>query len=140
MGNASAAVFEAIQGLKRIPNTRVCAHSSFYQSAPIDSTGPDYINAVVRVATLLCAPDLLIHLQSLEISAGRERPFPNAPRTLDLDLLLYGSATISSDRLNVPHPRMWQRAFVVVPLAELNPALVPSQVLLGVQQQVIRKI
>ena len=106
----------------------------------MDSSGPDYINAVVQVTTGLSAPALLRQLQALEIAAGRERPFPNAPRTLDLDLLRYGDARIDSAFLTVPHPRMWQRAFVLLPLAEIAPRLVAEAALRAVQGQQVEKL
>jgi pimeloyl-ACP methyl ester carboxylesterase len=92
---------------------------------------------VVQVTTCLSAPALLRELQALEAAAGRERPFHNAPRTLDLDLLLFGDARIDSPSLNVPHPRMWQRAFVLLPLAEIAPGLVSDDVLQAVRGQQI---
>jgi pimeloyl-ACP methyl ester carboxylesterase len=103
----------------------------------VDSSGPDYVNAVVQVTTCLSAPALLRELQALEAAAGRERPFPNAPRTLDLDLLLYGDARIDSPSLIVPHPRMWQRAFVLLPLSEIAPGLVSDDALQAVRGQQI---
>jgi 2-amino-4-hydroxy-6-hydroxymethyldihydropteridine diphosphokinase len=99
--------------------------------------GSDYLNAVAEIQTSLNAPALLQCLQQLEQAAGRERPYPDAPRTLDLDLLLYGSASIQSADLTVPHPRMWQRAFVLVPLAEIAPGLVGHSHLQAVQGQKI---
>ena len=94
---------------------------------------------MVEVETSLPAPALLQHLQQIEHAAGRERRYPNAPRTLDLDLLLYGSASIDSANLVVPHPRMWQRAFVLVPLAEIAPGLVSDSRLQAVQGQKISR-
>jgi 2-amino-4-hydroxy-6-hydroxymethyldihydropteridine diphosphokinase len=88
----------------------------------------------------LTALDLLLHLQALELAAGRERPYPDAPRTLDLDILLYGSAQIDSAQLVIPHPRMVQRAFVLVPLAEIAPELVPAAQLAAVAEQAIEKL
>jgi 2-amino-4-hydroxy-6-hydroxymethyldihydropteridine diphosphokinase len=95
-----------------------------YRSAPIDSSGPDYLNAVAAVATELAPHALLQALQAIELRHGRERPYRNAPRTLDLDLLLFGEQRIDSPDLVVPHPRMHERAFVLRPLADLAPALV----------------
>ena len=104
-------------------------------SLPGHTPGNDYINAVAEIETKLPAPTLLQHLQQIEQAAGRERQYRNAPRTLDLDLLLYGSASIESANLVVPHPRMWQRAFVLVPLAEIAPSLVRDLHLQAVQHQ-----
>jgi 2-amino-4-hydroxy-6-hydroxymethyldihydropteridine diphosphokinase len=135
LGNAVQTLQEAIKNLNSIPHTSLVKHSSLYQSAPIDSSGPDYINAVAEVLTYLPAPLLLEKLQNQEHDAGRQRPYPNAPRTLDLDILLYGSAQIQSPMLTVPHPRMAQRAFVLHPLAEIAPQLVPQNALQAVQHQ-----
>ena len=124
LGDAQRALHDAIDALDRIPHTDLQRSSSFWRSAPVDAGGPDYVNAVAQVATRLTAPELLAELQIIERAAGRQRPYRNAPRTLDLDLLLYGSARMSSAELTVPHPRMRERAFVLLPLAELAPALV----------------
>ena len=98
-----------------------------YRTAPIDSSGPDYLNAVAEIATTLTAPDLLTALQAIEQGAGRERPYRNAPRTLDLDLLLYGDTAIDQPGLHVPHPRLAERAFALVPLVEVAPdAIIPG--------------
>ena len=100
------------------------AKSSLYRSAPIESSGPDYLNTVVVLHTRLGAHELLAHMLRIEQARGRARPYRNAPRTLDLDLLVYGDERIHSDALTVPHPRMHLRAFVLRPLAEVAPALV----------------
>jgi 2-amino-4-hydroxy-6-hydroxymethyldihydropteridine diphosphokinase len=111
-----------------IADTRVTARSRLWRSAPVDAQGPDFLNAVVLVDTRLDAFSLLAALRALEADAGRERPYRNAPRTLDLDLLLYGEARIAAPpRLVVPHPRMTGRAFVLRPLLELLPdATIPG--------------
>ena len=140
LGNAPQAVRQAIADLAHIPGVQRLTASSVYCTAPINSTGPDYLNAVVVLQTILSAHDLLLRLQSLESGAGRERPYRNAPRTLDLDLLLFGDANIATDNLTVPHPRMWERAFVVIPLAEIAPGLVSQQLLLRVADQRIEKL
>ncbi|MFM2274297.1 MAG: hypothetical protein RL211_169 [Pseudomonadota bacterium] len=138
LGDARAVVLQAIDDIALLPQTTRTHRSSLYGTAPVDSSGPDYINAVVAVSTSLTAPDLLLHLQRLEQIAGRERPYPNAPRTLDMDILLYGAARIESPSLVVPHPRMFERAFVLVPLAEIAPGLVLAEQLRAVQGQGIR--
>lgn len=140
LGDARGALERAIHSLGRIEGIAVTAQSSLYASAPVESSGPDYVNAVVEVATVLTAPELLRCLQGLEAQAGRERPFRNAPRTLDLDLLLYGDAHIASATLTVPHPRMWQRAFVLLPLAEIAPQRVPAAHLQQVVGQAISRL
>ncbi len=122
LGDAAQAVRNAFGQLALIPQTTLERRSSLHQTAPIDSSGPDYINAVAEISTRLTALELLFQLQRIENEAGRERPYRNAPRTLDLDLLLYGSARIDSERLTVPHPRMLERDFVMVPLAEVAPS------------------
>ena len=137
LGDATQAVQNALRSLGQILGTRLVRASNLYRTAPIDSSGPDYINAVAEITTTLTAPDLLSALQRIEQAAGRERPYLNAPRTLDLDLLLYGSAIIASPHLTVPHPRMWERAFVVVPLAEIGPRLVSLDRLATVAGQAI---
>ena len=135
LGDARAAVVQAMDDIAALPGTAVTRRSSLYGTTPIDSSGPDYINAVVATSTRLSAPDLLAHLQRLELSAGRKRPYRNAPRTLDIDILLYGTAHIESPTLLVPHPRMGERAFVLVPLAEVAPDLVPAGQLSAVAGQ-----
>ncbi len=139
LGDARQAVNTALGAFNALPGTRLTKASSLYRTAPVDSSGPDYINAVAEVSTLLTAPNLLLALQQIEHLAGRERPYLNAPRTLDLDLLLFGAATIDSPHLTVPHPRMWDRAFVLVPLAEIAPSLVPHAALAAVQDQSIQR-
>ena len=140
LGDALQTVERAISDIDAIAGTRVTKRSSLYRTGPVDSSGPDYINAVVEVATTLTAPDLLLKLGQLEQVAGRQRSYRNAPRTLDLDLLLFGSARIDSPRLVVPHPRMETRAFVLVPLAEIAPDLVGPQALLAVADQSCRRV
>lgn len=149
LGDAAAALRHAVKAIAQLPQTQLVKASSIYKTAPLVSGGDqtsttdpaqyggDYLNAVVKVETGLSAPALLQSLQQIEQAAGRERPYPNAPRTLDLDLLLYGSASIESARLMVPHPRMWERAFVLVPLAEIAPGLVGDLRLQAVQHQKI---
>ena len=129
LGDPRTAVRKAIEDLAQLPGTVTVAVSSLYGSAPLDADGPDYVNAVVQVRTALSPDALLAALQAIEQQAGRERPYRNAPRTLDLDILLYGEYRVDRDDLQIPHPRMWQRAFVVLPLAEIAPDLVsPAQV------------
>ena len=140
LGDAAATLRDAIRWLADLPGTTVYAASSLYRTAPWEASGPDFINAVAALDTQLTASDLLVCLHTLEARAGRERPYLNAPRTLDLDLLLYGSAGIDSPRLTVPHPRMWQRAFVLVPLAEVAPEWVTPEALQAVAGQQIERM
>lgn len=135
LGDAAAALRQAVQALAHTPGIRLLRTSSLYRSAPVDAHGPDYLNAVAEIATTLSPHDLLAALQALEHAAGRERPYRNAPRTLDLDLLLYGTLRLDSAELTVPHPRMGERAFVLLPLAELAPQLVDAQQLAAVAGQ-----
>src|SRR3569832_58842 len=140
LGDPVHAVRDAIAWICALPGTRLVRSSSLYRTAPQESDGPDFINAVVHIETQLAASDLLTQLQQLEAKAGRERPFRNAPRTLDLDLLLYGLERIETDRLIEPHPRLRERAFVLVPLAEIAPALVTKGELRAVAGQRIERL
>ncbi|MYN00709.1 2-amino-4-hydroxy-6-hydroxymethyldihydropteridine diphosphokinase [Pseudoduganella sp. DS3] len=124
LGDARANVLDAFERLGKLPGASLEAVSSLYRTAPIDSSGDDYINAVARLSTSLPAQVLLEALFGIEQAHGRERPYFNAPRTLDLDLLLYGDEQIATPTLTVPHPRMHLRAFVLTPLLELAPQAV----------------
>ncbi len=117
-----AQVAQAFDELARLPRTRLSARSSLYRSAPLGyAAQPDFINAVAELDTALGAHALLAELQAIEARHGRSRSFANAPRTLDLDLLLYGDTRIDEPQLVVPHARMHQRAFVLQPLLEIAP-------------------
>ena len=140
LGDAAGTLRDAVKALATTCGVSGVRCSRLYRSAPVDATGPDFINAVAEVQTVLTAPALLDALQAIENAAGRERPYRNAPRTLDLDLLLYGSASIVSPRLTVPHPRMAQRAFVLLPLAELAPERVTAEQLRVVADQSIEAL
>jgi 2-amino-4-hydroxy-6-hydroxymethyldihydropteridine diphosphokinase len=123
LGQARDTLAAALVELGALPGCHLEAHSAVYRSAPIDSSGPDYLNAVAALSTSLAPIELLRALQDVERRHGRERPYRNAPRTLDLDLLLFGDLLIDTPELVLPHPRMHQRAFVLRPLAELAPRL-----------------
>ena len=140
LGDARQAVQDAMLAIAAFEHCQLRAASPLYRSAPVDSSGPDYFNAVMQISTHLTAPDLLARLHQLERGAGRERPYRNAPRTLDLDIVRYGAARIDSPTLTVPHPRMHQRAFVLRPLADIAPALVSVQDLHAVADQAIEKV
>ena len=140
LGDACGSVRLAMKAIADTEGVEVEQESSLYASAPVDSSGPDYVNAVVALRTVLTAPALLAQLQAIELRAGRERPYRNAPRTLDLDLLLYGQATVHSAALWVPHPRMGERAFVLLPLHEIAPHCVSARQLAQVAAQAIRRI
>lgn len=124
LGERQAALRNALAAMGQLPGTRVLRVSPLYGSAPVDAGGPDYLNAVAELTTTLAPDALLGALQAIELSAGRERPYRNAPRTLDLDLLLHGNTRLDTPVLTLPHPRLHQRAFVLLPLTELAPALV----------------
>ena len=124
LGDASATLHAALDALAALPGCVLVRASAQYRSAPIDAIGPDYINAVAGLDTLLTPQCLLASLQAIEQSFGRQRSYRHAPRTLDLDLLLHGEAVLASVTLTLPHPRLHQRAFVLQPLLELCPALV----------------
>ena len=122
LGDPEAQVRRALLALAGLPGTRLVAASSLYRSAPVGYTvQPDFVNAVAQIETRLGAEALLRELLATEARFGRVRQFPNAPRTLDLDLLLYGDRVIAEPGLIVPHPRMHERAFVLAPLAEIAP-------------------
>jgi 2-amino-4-hydroxy-6-hydroxymethyldihydropteridine diphosphokinase len=140
LGDARATVVQAIQSLSQLPGTTVLKHSSLYRSAPVDASGPDFINAVAEITTTLSPQSLLTALQALELGAGRLRLYRNAPRTLDLDILLYDELALDSPELVIPHPRMLSRAFVLLPLAEIAPEQVTSAHLQAVAQQAIERL
>lgn len=123
LGNAQKALHDVIVRINAEEGISVTRTSSFYRTAPIDSSGPDYINAVIEVQTELSAEALLHALLDIENEFGRVRPVGvhNAPRLMDLDLLLYGDQICKSKFLTLPHPRMHERAFVLVPLCEISP-------------------
>ena len=127
LGDARATLRAALRDLRGLAPPDGFAVSSLYASAPVDASGPDYVNAVARLRTVLAPHALLDALQAIEQRFGRERPYRNAPRTLDLDVLLYGvegpegGLVMADERLVLPHPRAAQRGFVLAPLAELWP-------------------
>ncbi|AIY43543.1 2-amino-4-hydroxy-6-hydroxymethyldihydropteridine pyrophosphokinase [Collimonas arenae] len=146
LGDAASQVQRAILQLGKLPHTSLKSQSSLFCTAPLDAGGDDYVNAVACLETRLAAHDLLQGLQQIEQDFGRERPYPNAPRTLDLDMLLYGQASIQDAVLTVPHPRMTQRAFVLIPLLQIDPFIVipnrgpAHQFAPRVADQLIRKL
>lgn len=140
LGDAEAAVKAAMAAIGALQRTQVTARSSLYRSEPVEAEGPDFVNAVVAVRTGLDAEQFLVALQRLETQAGRERSFPNAPRTLDLDLLMHGNSVMDTPTLTLPHPRMRERAFVLKPLAEIAPDKVPRAALARVTGQVVKRI
>ena len=131
----------AIAALATLPESELLQTSHLYGSRPMGPADqPDYINAVARLRTTLSPLALLHAVQGLEQQAGRERSYRNAPRTLDLDVLLYSGVSQQTAELELPHPRMTQRAFVLVPLAEIDPELVPATLLQAVADQAIERL
>lgn len=123
LGDARQALKDAVVCLAQQHAITVLGKSSLYHTAPVDASGGDYYNCVVKIDTVLAARALLALCQKIEHHFGRERPYRNAPRTLDIDILLYGELTIDEPDLVVPHPRLTERAFALVPLVEIEPAL-----------------
>lgn len=121
LGDTTATLKRALTDLHALPNIRINQVSALYRSAPVDAAGPEYANAVACLETSLTPLPLLHALQAVEASHGRTRPYHHAPRTLDLDILLYGDQTTNCSELIIPHPRMHERAFVLRPLSELAP-------------------
>ena len=140
LGDAVATVQQALRDVSALPDTQLFKASSLYRSAPYEAQGPDFINAVALVYTQLSPLALLHALQVLELQSGRERPFKNAPRTLDLDLIFYGDVVLATPELTLPHPRWHERAFVLQPLAEVSPEHVSTAQLAAVQNQEIHRI
>jgi 2-amino-4-hydroxy-6-hydroxymethyldihydropteridine diphosphokinase len=128
LGERARQIDSACAEIAALPTTTLVARSALYASAPLDAPGGEYLNAVAHVLTALAPLELLHALQAIESRHGRLRPFAGAPRTLDLDLLLYGNLVMASDELTLPHPRLHERAFVLVPLAEIAPeSIVPGR-------------
>lgn len=123
LGDPRRSVEEALAEIAALPQTRLLRRSSLYRTAPVDAGGPDYVNAVAEVETALAPIELLRALLDIEQAHGRRRSVRNAPRTLDLDLLLHGATTVETPELTLPHPRLHQRAFVLEPLLEVAPGL-----------------
>lgn len=146
LGDTRMALACAYAELQQIPGSSAHRCSALFRSAPVDATGPDYLNAVACFRTLMSPHALLSELQRIESLHGRKRPARNAPRTLDLDLLLHGQMSLNSPELTIPHPRMHERAFVLLPLAELDGELfIPahgavSGLLAAVSTQVIERV
>lgn len=121
LGDARGALERTVRRLREHPDLSVTAVSSLWRSAPVDAEGPDFLNAVMALETALAPQAMLTLAQWLETEEGRVRPHRNAPRTLDVDLLLAESLVLDTSLLTLPHPRMHQRAFVLQPLLEIDP-------------------
>lgn len=125
LGEAANTLQVALQAIGLLPESRLLAASPLYRSAPVGYLDqPDFVNAVACIETTRPALQLLTDLQALEEQSGRQRTFRNAPRTLDLDLLLYGDCVLNEPDLELPHPRMHQRGFVLVPLLDIAPNII----------------
>jgi 2-amino-4-hydroxy-6-hydroxymethyldihydropteridine diphosphokinase len=147
LGSSTQTVRSAFAELDALPHTRVVRQSSLYRSAPVGyDAQPDFVNAVAQLETALPAERLLMELQAIEKRHGRERSFANAPRTLDLDILMFGNLKTATPNLTLPHPRMHERAFVLRPLYEVAPhASIPGmgkveEFVLQTQAQKVEKI
>ena len=124
LNSPASQLIRALQSIAQLPKTALIKKSSLYKTTPVGySEQPDFINAVAEIATELSAESLLKHLLKIENAFGRERPFPNSPRVLDLDLLLYDDLILQTENLTLPHPRMHLRGFVLLPLAEIAPEI-----------------
>ncbi|MBN3796066.1 2-amino-4-hydroxy-6-hydroxymethyldihydropteridinepyrophosphokinase [Burkholderia lata] len=123
LGDARQTLKDAVVCLAQQRTISILGKSSLYRTAPFEAGGDDYYNCVVKLDTTLSARELLALCQKIEHHFGRERPYRNAPRTLDLDILLFGDDSIDEPDLIVPHPRLTDRAFALVPLVEIEPAL-----------------
>jgi 2-amino-4-hydroxy-6-hydroxymethyldihydropteridine diphosphokinase len=122
LGESGNQIAQALVRLDQLPGTRLLAQSALYRSAPVGYLDqPDFVNAVAKIATSLAPQALLAALLQIERECGRERTFANAPRTLDLDVLLYDDRQIHEHGLTVPHPQMHLRAFVLLPLLDIEP-------------------
>lgn len=128
LGESGDQLARAFERLGQLPGTRLLAQSALYRSAPVGYLDqPDFVNAVAKIATTLAPQALLAALLQIERECGRERTFTNAPRTLDLDVLLYDDRQIAEHGLTVPHPQMHRRAFVLLPLLDIEPdCLIPA--------------
>lgn len=129
LGDPVGQILSAVQELARLPATRLHMRSSLYRSRPVGGPEqPDYVNAVARLSTFLPPRELLRRCLAIEARHGRRRDGKNTPRTLDLDLLLYDGLIMHEPGLTLPHPRMHERGFVLIPLAEIAPdALIPGR-------------
>ncbi len=127
LGQARQTIERALETLKNTSGIESLVVAPLYGSDPVDANGPTFVNTVAQIDTNLAPLPLLDALQEIEHAHGRERPFRNAPRTLDLDLLWYEDVTMETPRLTLPHPRMHERAFVLKPMSDLAPALTLKQ-------------
>mgnify|MGYP001115883831 CR=1 FL=1 len=123
LGDAADTFGQALGRLDALPDLAVLRCSSLYRSAPVDADGPDYRNAAAELATARAPQALLEVLLDVERALGRERPYRNAPRRIELDFLPGAPMLVATATLQLPHPRLHERAFALAPLAELDPSL-----------------
>jgi 2-amino-4-hydroxy-6-hydroxymethyldihydropteridine diphosphokinase len=128
LGDPAGQIRSALRALDKLPDTRLVRQSAFYRNPPEGGGAqPEFVNAVARIETRIGPRALLDRLLEIERDHGRVRDYPNAPRTLDLDIVLYGESMVQEPGLTIPHPRMLERVFVLAPLAEIAPdAVVPG--------------
>ncbi|AFY59600.1 2-amino-4-hydroxy-6-hydroxymethyldihydropteridine pyrophosphokinase [Synechococcus sp. PCC 6312] len=121
LGDSLSLANMAVESIATLPEVRLIACSRWYRTHPVGPPQPDYLNGCLLLETTLSAPGLLTALQAIETQAQRQRPIHWGPRTLDLDLILYGASIINSPTLTVPHPYFRERGFVLIPLVEIYP-------------------
>ncbi|MCL2652186.1 MAG: 2-amino-4-hydroxy-6-hydroxymethyldihydropteridine diphosphokinase [Propionibacteriaceae bacterium] len=125
LGDLDNNLRQGLKALAETPGIDLMAFSSIYRTAPVevgDEHQPDYHNLVVIGLTTLTPHELLRQTASIEHTLGRTRPYPHAPRIIDVDIIAFGEVTVTDDELALPHPRAWQRAFVLIPWAEIAPS------------------
>ena len=121
LGDRSENVIKAIASLNSSRDMVVRGVSSVIETEPVDATGPLYLNGIIKLETNLLPQDLLSALQNIEESLGRVRTYRNAPRIIDLDILLYGDLVLSEPELTIPHPQLWERDFILKLVLEIEP-------------------
>ena len=126
LGNRKQYILQAVEELKHA-GVRVVKLSTIIETAPVGGPGGqrDFLNAVAQAETALKPEELLAVTSQIENELGRKRSVKDGPRTIDIDILLYNDITVNTDKLIIPHPRMWEREFVVKPLKEIAPHLSP---------------
>ncbi len=128
LGNRWLNICRALGHLENNSHTKILKVSSFYENpAQSPTPQPYYLNGVIKIETDLPATQLLAFLQDIEYKLGRRRDYSCQPRPIDLDILLYGDLNIQSPQLTIPHPRMWQRDFVIRPLGEIEPDILKTR-------------
>lgn len=123
LGNRKENIQQAIEYLKNIPGIIIDKISSLIETKPFKAKGPDYLNGVIKIKTLMTPEELLGITQDIEKKLGRKPSYRNAPRPIDLDIILFGDKIINTKKLKIPHPRMKERVFVMQPLLEIEPEI-----------------